>query len=124
MKAATTDGSFAMVTYRLMQASQRIGLTPLAMIFNKLNVIFGGCIIGRGADFGCGFVLIQGKNGSKTSLLEPLREATGADKQVDGRGFPRLPRVINGVPPVRRAEPSEVACATVGLSCLANVTAV
>src|SRR5271155_4275237 len=47
-----------MIVYRLMQASQRLGLAPFSMIFNKLNV-FGGCIIGRGADFGPAFVLIH-----------------------------------------------------------------
>jgi len=59
IKACCTDGTFAMVCYRLMQASQRAGLTPLAMLFNKLNVVFGGCIIGRGAHFGPAFVLIH-----------------------------------------------------------------
>ena len=39
LKAAVTDGTLAMVLYRLMQASQRIGLSPIAMVFNKLNVI-------------------------------------------------------------------------------------
>ena len=29
------------------------------MIFNKLNVMLGGCVIGRGADFGPRFVLIH-----------------------------------------------------------------
>ena len=29
------------------------------MLFNKLNVVFGGCIIGRGADFGPEFVLVH-----------------------------------------------------------------
>jgi serine O-acetyltransferase len=29
------------------------------MIFNKLNVVFNNCIIGRGAEFGPGFVLIH-----------------------------------------------------------------
>lgn len=29
------------------------------MVFNKINGIFGGCIIGRGADFGPAFVLIH-----------------------------------------------------------------
>lgn len=58
-KTLLTDGTLAMVLYRLMQASQRIGLAPVAMIFNKLNVIMGGCIIGRGAHFGPGFVLVH-----------------------------------------------------------------
>ena len=59
LKAAFTDGTFAMVVYRLMQASQNAHLGPLAMIFNKINVIFGQCTIGRNAQFGPGFVLIH-----------------------------------------------------------------
>ena len=58
-KALLTDGTFAMLMYRLMQWSQRHGIFPLAMIFNKLNVFFGRCIIGRGAEFGPEFVLIH-----------------------------------------------------------------
>lgn len=59
LKALLTDGTFAMIVYRLMQFCQRCGLAPLAMIFNKLNATFGRCIIGRGAQFGPGFVLIH-----------------------------------------------------------------
>ena len=59
LKTLLTDGTFAMITYRLMQASQHCRLTPLAMIFNKINVIFGRCIIGRRAEFGPGFILIH-----------------------------------------------------------------
>ena len=59
VKALVTDGTFAMVMYRLMQWAQRWRLTPLAMGFNKLNVWFGRCIIGRGAEFGEKFVLIH-----------------------------------------------------------------
>ncbi|MDA0991902.1 MAG: serine acetyltransferase, partial [Verrucomicrobia bacterium] len=59
VKALLTDGTFAMIVYRLMQASQRLRLAPLAMIFNKINGVAGRCIIGRGADFGPGFVLIH-----------------------------------------------------------------
>jgi len=55
LKTLLTDGTFAMICYRLMQASQRHHLVPLAMFFNKINP----CIIGRGADFGPGFVLIH-----------------------------------------------------------------
>lgn len=54
LKVLLADGTFAMVVYRLMQASHRQRLGLLAMVFNKINVIFGGCIIGRGADFGAG----------------------------------------------------------------------
>jgi serine O-acetyltransferase len=59
LKALATDGTFAMIVYRLMQAADRHGLAPLSMIFNKVNGIFGGCVIGRGADFGPGFVLVH-----------------------------------------------------------------
>ena len=59
VKALLTDGTFAMVMFRLMEASQRRGLVPFAMLFNKLNAFFGHCIIGRGATFGPGFVLIH-----------------------------------------------------------------
>jgi serine O-acetyltransferase len=59
LKALMTDGTFAMVMYRLMQASHRLRMVPLAMAFGKLNAFFGRCIIGRGAQFGPGFVLIH-----------------------------------------------------------------
>ena len=59
LKALLTDGTFAMLMYRLMQAAHRRHLAPLAMIFNKLNAFFGRCIIGRGAEFGPAFVLIH-----------------------------------------------------------------
>lgn len=54
LKVILTDGTFAMITFRLMQWCQAHRLVPLAMIFNKCNVILGGCIIGRGATFGGG----------------------------------------------------------------------
>lgn len=58
LKARFTDGSTAMIFYRWMQWAQHHRLVPLAMLFNKLNVM-GGCIIGRGADFGEGLVLVH-----------------------------------------------------------------
>ena len=59
VKALLTDGTAAMVLYRLMQASREHKLAPLEMVFNKLNAVVGGAIIGRGAEFGPGFVLIH-----------------------------------------------------------------
>ncbi|MBN9662372.1 MAG: serine acetyltransferase [Acidobacteria bacterium] len=59
LKALTTDGTLAMLLYRLMQASHRHRFGLLAMVFNKLNGIFGSCIIGRGAEFGPRFVLVH-----------------------------------------------------------------
>ncbi len=58
LKALATDGTPAMIVYRLMQSSRRHGLAPLEMVFNKVNSA-GGCIIGRGAEFGPGFVLVH-----------------------------------------------------------------
>ncbi len=59
LRALMTDGSAAMILYRLMQRSRRWRLAPLEMLFNKLNAAFCNCIIGRGAEFGPGFVLIH-----------------------------------------------------------------
>lgn len=59
LKAFLTDGTLAMLFYRLMQVSQRWNLKPLAMIFNKFNVVLCQCVIGRNANFGPGFVLIH-----------------------------------------------------------------
>ena len=78
LKALFTDGSAAMLWYRFMQSSQRLGLKPVAMLFNKMNVLFCGCVIGRGAIFGEGFVLVHSRGvvinskvtGGKNILIE------------------------------------------------------
>jgi serine O-acetyltransferase len=59
LRALLSDGTLAVVLYRLMQASRHAGLTPAEMLFNKLNTVLGQCIIGRGAEFGPGLVLIH-----------------------------------------------------------------
>lgn len=59
VKTCLTDGTFAMLCYRLMQWADRHHLAPLSMVFNKLNAIGGQCIIGRGASFGTSFVLVH-----------------------------------------------------------------
>ena len=48
-----------MVLYRMMQWSRRYRLVPIEMLMNRLNSICCNCIIGRGAEFGPGFVLIH-----------------------------------------------------------------
>ena len=58
-KTLATDGTLSMVLYRLMQGSRHIGVAPLEMVFNKLNSALGNCVIGRGAEFGPGFVLFH-----------------------------------------------------------------
>lgn len=59
VKVLATDGTAAMLLYRMMQGCRRARLSPLEMVFNKLLSAVGGCIIGRGAEFGPGFVLIH-----------------------------------------------------------------
>ncbi|HTL30261.1 MAG TPA: serine O-acetyltransferase [Tepidisphaeraceae bacterium] len=59
LKVVFTDGTAAMIYYRLMQWSRRWRLAPLEMMFNKCNAVLCQCIIGRGAEFGPGFVLIH-----------------------------------------------------------------
>jgi serine O-acetyltransferase len=59
IKVLVTDGTAAMILYRLMQWSARRRLVPLSMIFNKLNAAFCHCVVGRNAEFGPGFVLVH-----------------------------------------------------------------
>ena len=59
LKVLLTDGTMAMVFYRLMQWSRRRRLVPLELLFNRLNTVCCNCIIGRGAEFGPGLVLIH-----------------------------------------------------------------
>jgi serine O-acetyltransferase len=59
LKVLLTDGTLAMILYRLMQWSRRYRLLPLELFFNKLNAVCCNCIIGRGAEFGPGFVLVH-----------------------------------------------------------------
>jgi serine O-acetyltransferase len=59
IKALCADGGTAMVLYRLMQWSRQQRLPALELVFNKLNAVLCNCIIGRGAEFGPGLVLIH-----------------------------------------------------------------
>ena len=59
LRALLTDGTAAMIWYRLMQWARRWRLTPLEMVFGKISAIGCQCVIGRGAEFGPGFVLIH-----------------------------------------------------------------
>ena len=59
VKTCLTDGTAAMLWYRAMQWARRWKLAPLAMIFGRINGLFCQCIIGRGAEFGPGFVIIH-----------------------------------------------------------------
>lgn len=59
LRTLCTDGTMAMVLYRLMQWSRRRRIVPIEMLCNKLNATLCNCIIGRGAEFGSEFVLIH-----------------------------------------------------------------
>ncbi len=59
VKTLLTDGTAAMVWYRLMQWARRWRLVPVELVCNKANAVFCRCVIGRGAEFGPGFVLIH-----------------------------------------------------------------
>jgi serine O-acetyltransferase len=59
LKVLLTDGTMAMILYRLMQWARRWHLSPLEMLFNRLNAICCSCIIGRGAEFGPRLVFIH-----------------------------------------------------------------
>jgi serine O-acetyltransferase len=58
-RALLADGTAAMLVYRAMQAARRHRWSGLEMVFNKTNSALLDCIIGRGAEFGPGFVLVH-----------------------------------------------------------------
>jgi serine O-acetyltransferase len=89
LKTLLTDGTMAMFWYRCMQWAGRYRLVPLEMLFNKINTVFCNCIIGRGASFGPGFVLIHSTgiviNGTVTggeNIHLEHQVTIGADKRL------------------------------------------
>jgi serine O-acetyltransferase len=54
-----SDGSLCTVLYRLMRALRRWHLGPLAALVYKLNAFLTGAVIGRGAEFGPGLVILH-----------------------------------------------------------------
>lgn len=93
IKVLLADGTPAMIWYRLMQWSRRWRLVPLEMLFNRINSACCGCVIGRGAEFGPGFVLVHANgtviNGAVRGGANVILEhqvTIGAEK----RQFPTL----------------------------------
>ena len=89
LKVLLSDGTMAMIVYRLMQWSRRRRLVPLELICNKLNATLSNCIIGRGAEFGPNFVLIHATgvviNGSVrggSNLLIEHQVTVGAERRL------------------------------------------
>lgn len=59
LRTALTDGTSANLLYRLQQlAARKLGKLA-GLPFHVLNKWFNGCVIGIGADFGPGFVLVH-----------------------------------------------------------------
>ena len=54
-----TDGSFAVILYRLAQFFRKIKLGVLGILILELNKFLHGCVIGRNAEFDEGFVLMH-----------------------------------------------------------------
>jgi serine O-acetyltransferase len=59
LRMCFSDGSTAQILYRAMRFCQTHHLSPLAFIIYRLNAAVGHVIIGRGADFGPGFVILH-----------------------------------------------------------------
>ena len=59
LRVSITDGTSAVLLFRCAKFLQRIRLGPLAIIVLHVNKILNGCVIGRGAEFGAGFVLVH-----------------------------------------------------------------
>lgn len=54
-----TDGTSAMLIYRLAQFLRKIRLPTLGLLAAKMNQLFNHLVIGRNASFGPGFVLVH-----------------------------------------------------------------
>ena len=59
LKVSLNDGASAMVLYRLAQIFNNSGMGFISLILGALNKLLNGCVIGRNAEFGPGFVLMH-----------------------------------------------------------------
>ena len=59
LRMVFSDGSTAQILYRAMQFCQTHRARPLAFLLYRLNAFFGHAVIGRGADFGPGLVILH-----------------------------------------------------------------
>jgi serine O-acetyltransferase len=59
LKILRSDGTSAMLLYRVSQPLVKYRLGPAASFLRALNRIINGCWIGRNADFGPGFVIMH-----------------------------------------------------------------
>jgi serine O-acetyltransferase len=59
LRTLLTDGTLAMLLFRLVGFINQIGLGPLGSFVQKLNTFLTGSVIGRRASFGAGFVIMH-----------------------------------------------------------------
>jgi serine O-acetyltransferase len=59
LRVLLTDGTSAVVLYRLAKFFQRIGLGMFGWFLSEINKLLHGCVIGRGVEFRKGFVLMH-----------------------------------------------------------------
>jgi serine O-acetyltransferase len=97
LKALATDGSTAMLLYRLMQWAGRRRLRLLEFAFNKLNSVINHCVIGRGADFGPGFVLIHANGVVINGQVRGGRDVRIEHQVTLGAERRQSPRIGDGV---------------------------
>ena len=59
IRVLLSDGTSAVILYRIARFFSSIHLGPVGWIFLEFNRILNGCVIGRNADFGKGFVIMH-----------------------------------------------------------------
>ena len=59
LRILLSDGSSAMILYRMMSWCQKSKLTPFAYLFQWLNKCLNACVIGIKTSFGEGFVIMH-----------------------------------------------------------------
>ena len=101
LRVMISDGSSAVIFYRLMQFFNNLHLGVIGVIFYELNKIINGCVIGRKAEFADGFVLMHpvgvvinaGVTGGKNIVIE-----SGVVIGAARNGYPVLvPQLGNNV---------------------------
>jgi len=59
LRVLLTDGTSAVILFRVAKFFQKIKLGFIGWFFLEISKFFNGCVIGRGAEFGPGFVLMH-----------------------------------------------------------------